>query len=82
MTKQPLPDFLAAINADIARNIQRLKIERDFTNTRIGEVMGVTHQQVSKYLNGQDAVSGARLKALANYAKVKTEYFFRSENEA
>ncbi len=76
------PDFIDSLNMDVAKNLRQLKIERDFTNTKMGEAMGVTHQQVAKYLNGQDAISAARLRALAMYALVKMEYFFRSEDEA
>ena len=50
---------------------------------KLGNAIGVTHQQVSKYESGENRVSASRLSGIAKTLKREPAYFFeKSEFEA
>ena len=58
---------------------QRLRIRRTelgLSQSAIAERLGVTFQQVQKYENGTNRLSGGRLQQLAGFLEVPVTYFF------
>ena len=49
------------------------------SQTNLGEALGVTFQQVQKYERGANRISASRLASIAEFMKVKPEFFFESE---
>ncbi len=57
----------------------RLRIRRTLlgmNQTTVGEAIGLTFQQVQKYENGTNRISGSRLFALSRVLDVPIQYFF------
>ena len=46
------------------------------SQTKLGDAMGVTFQQIQKYENGTNRVSAGRLYAAAQHLGVTFDYFF------
>ena len=78
---KPSPRSATKIDVMIGR---RLKLARQINNlsqTELGELVGVTFQQVQKYERGRNRIPGARLWELAGYLGVPITFFFPSEGE-
>ena len=61
---------------------QRLRIRRTqlgVTQATVAEHLGVTFQQVQKYENGTNRLSGGRLQQLAEFLDVPVTYFFEEK---
>ncbi len=57
----------------------RLRLRRTLlgmNQTKLGDALGVTFQQVQKYENGTNRISASRLFALSRLLDVPVEYFF------
>ena len=46
------------------------------SQTRLGELVGVTFQQIQKYEKGANRISAARMQQLAEALEVGLEYFY------
>ena len=46
------------------------------SQTKLAEAVGLTFQQIQKYENGANRVSGSRLQQFANILKVSVPFFF------
>lgn len=57
--KQPNPSDVI-----IGNNIRRLRIDRGMTQEKLGEILGITFQQIQKYEKGTNRVSGSKLDML------------------
>lgn len=49
----------------VASNIRRFRIAKKMTQTDLGDVLGVTFQQIQKYENGVNAIAPGRLRQVA-----------------
>jgi transcriptional regulator with XRE-family HTH domain len=52
------------------------------SQTELGERLGVTFQQVQKYENGNNRISGSRIQQAANALQVPVSYFFDDSPQA
>jgi transcriptional regulator with XRE-family HTH domain len=62
----------------------KLKLRRlalGLTQTKVAKAINVTFQQIQKYEKGTNGVSSVRLLQLANYLKVRVNYFFEDFSE-
>lgn len=66
---------LNAIKYMVARNIKRAREEFNLTQKSLGELIGVSLQQVQKYETGINRISADTLILLANKLDVNLFYF-------
>ena len=63
----------------IGARIRALRVAAGMTQSALGQVIGVTFQQIQKYERGQDRVAASTLQVLAAALKVHPGSFFDSE---
>ena len=62
-----------AVNTIVGQNIKYLRKVNDLNQTKVGNAIGVTFQQIQKYEKGKNGVSSYRLKQLADKFKVSLD---------
>ena len=62
-----------AVNKVIGQNLKYLRKVNDLNQTKVGNAIGVTFQQIQKYEKGKNGVSSYRLKQLADKFKVSLD---------
>jgi len=67
---------LHIINERIGENLRLIRQIHNLTQTQLGEILGVTFQQVQKYEKGMTRVQAAHLKVLNQKLKVPYTDFF------
>lgn len=65
-----------AINDAIAARIRTERKLRGFTQTSLGQAIGLTFQQVQKYETGANRISASRLLSIARVLNVPVIYFY------
>jgi transcriptional regulator with XRE-family HTH domain len=65
----------ALINAHIGSRIRALRLSRGKTQTELGDILGLTNQQVQKYEKGIDAMNLDKAWCTAEYFGVDIGYF-------
>jgi len=68
-------------NLHIGKKLRFQRLELRLTQTKVGNAVNVTFQQIQKYEKGINAVSAERLLQLANYLKVPVTYFYEGYSE-
>jgi transcriptional regulator with XRE-family HTH domain len=61
---------------EIGRRIRALRLERGITQTQLGNLLGVTFQQIQKYEKGANRVAAARLQRVAQALDVPIMFFY------
>ncbi len=61
---------------EIGKRIRALRLERNVTQTELGNLVGVTFQQIQKYEKGQNRVSAGRLQKFAQVLRVPITFFY------
>lgn len=61
--------------------IRDLRVDRDFTQAQIAEVIKTTQQQYSKIETGKADISGEKLKLLAVFYNISVDYILGLTNE-
>jgi len=61
---------------DIAKRVRALRLQRGLSQTELGEVLGVTFQQVQKYERGTNRISAGRLYRIAGVLDVPVSFFY------
>ena len=49
---------------------------KEFTQTKLGDVIGLTFQQIQKYEKGSNRIGGSRLWKFSQILEVPVSYFF------
>lgn len=65
MTLIANPRRASAVDQHIAKRIREWRIARQITQMELGDSLGVTFQQVQKYENGRNRITGGRLDDIA-----------------
>ena len=60
----------------LGQQIRKRRRHRGFTQTQLGDRIGVRFQQVQKYECGDNSVSATRLFAIAEALETPIEYFY------
>jgi transcriptional regulator with XRE-family HTH domain len=60
-------------NAAVGRNIKFLRKKRNLNQSKVGQAIGTTFQQIQKYEKGSNGVSSNKLKLLANKFNVSMD---------
>lgn len=62
-----------SLDKQIGAQLRLYRLQRKLSQTDVGKALGVTFQQVQKYENGVNRVSGSRLVKLCELLHVKAE---------
>lgn len=63
-------------DAHVGKMLRTIRLAADFSQTDLGDMIGVQFQQIQKYETGRNRISASRLKAAANALGVHVEAFF------
>ena len=63
------------IDKEIGRRIKNLRIKRSASQKDLGDVLGVTYQQVQRYETGKNTIALSKLIRLADFFKVSIMEF-------
>ena len=63
-------------DAEIAKRLRALRLQRGMSQSELGGVLGVTFQQVQKYEKGANRVSAGRLHRIAETFDVPVAFFY------
>lgn len=59
----------------ISHNLRNVRVARGYSQIEIGNVLGVTFQQIQKYEKGFNRISAEDLYTLASFYNIPTSYF-------
>jgi transcriptional regulator with XRE-family HTH domain len=63
-------------DAEIAKRLRALRLQRGLSQSELGNVIGVTFQQVQKYERGANRISASRLQRIAEMFDVPVTFFY------
>jgi transcriptional regulator with XRE-family HTH domain len=63
-------------DAEIGQRVRTLRLQRGLSQTELGNLIGVTFQQVQKYEKGTNRISAGRLQRIAEVLTVPVSFFF------
>jgi transcriptional regulator with XRE-family HTH domain len=63
-------------DAEIGKRIRALRLERGLSQTELGNLLGVTFQQIQKYEKGANRVAAGRLQRVAEALEVPITFFY------
>ena len=64
------------ISGMVGRNLRAIRLRQNMTQKQVGNLLGVSFQQIQKYETGQNQVSLAKLVRLCDIYDVPIEEFF------
>jgi transcriptional regulator with XRE-family HTH domain len=64
------------IDAKVGARLQIRRLTLEMSQTKVGEALDISYQQVQKYENGTNRISASSLQQLANLLDVTPGYFF------
>ena len=64
------------IDAEVAKRVRALRLQRGLSQTELSDALGVTFQQVQKYERGAYRISAGRLFRIAKVLDVPVAFFF------
>jgi transcriptional regulator with XRE-family HTH domain len=70
------------VDAEVGRRIKLQRLSAGWSQTELGEKVGVTFQQVQKYERGQTRVGASRLTQIAKVLNVPVAEFFETAKPA
>ena len=70
------------IEIAIGGRLRALRVAAGMSQSTLGEVIGITFQQIRKYEKGQDRIAASTLQVLAGALKVHPGVFFEGEIQA
>jgi len=68
--------FTKTLNRQIGKRLRAARILRGLSQEQLGEIVGVSFQQIQKYENGTNGLSPARMKRLAESLGVTINHLF------
>ena len=68
--------YATKVNEYIGSKIYTLRLGSGLSRQQLGEMIGVTHQQLQKYEKGLNAITSGRLALIANALGEKVEFFY------
>jgi len=67
------------IDADVGRRVRLQRRCLKLTQRQLGELIGISFQQISQYEIGSDRISASRLKQIARTLGVTPSFFFEPD---
>lgn len=80
MTKQATKRRSHQLDKAIGARMRAVRLQRKLTQTQLGESLGVTFQQIQKYENGKNRVSGSAMVKVCEALNVKPEQLLGNGN--
>ena len=68
------------IDIAVGKEVAKYRKRKGFTQSQIGDFLGLTFQQIQKYEKGANRISAGKLMRLANLFGVRPEVFFANVN--
>ncbi|MDQ8028997.1 MAG: helix-turn-helix transcriptional regulator [Brevundimonas sp.] len=65
------------VDQHVGRRIQAQRVAAGYSQSELGQALGLTFQQVQKYERGVNRVSASKLWEIAAFLKVEIGYFFQ-----
>jgi transcriptional regulator with XRE-family HTH domain len=65
-------------NLYVGNNLKTIRLQRGISQSKLGEMIGVSGWQISKYENGKNSIKVADLCAISNKLGVLIDNFFRA----
>ncbi|WP_282605661.1 helix-turn-helix domain-containing protein [Pelagibius sp. Alg239-R121] len=69
-------DVQTSINAYVAENVRRRRLEVNLTQQEVARLLGISFQQLQKYEHGKNRISAGRLYQLAVILETSIDTFF------
>ncbi len=64
---------------ELGKKIKELRIQKGFSQSKLGEALGKSHAAVSDIENGKTELSASDLPVIANHLDVPLSYFLQEE---
>jgi len=68
-------------DTEIGKRIRALRLERGLSQTELGNLLGVTFQQIQKYEKGANRVAAGRLQRVAEALEVPITFFYAGSTD-
>ncbi len=72
---------LNSTDVDLGERIKRRRKSLSISQQKLGEVLGVSFQQIQKYEKGINRISASSLKVISEFLDMKPQYFYDSPAE-
>jgi transcriptional regulator with XRE-family HTH domain len=69
-----------ALDIKVGSKVRALRLERQMSQEKLGDALGLTFQQVQKYEKGTNRISAGRLQRIAAILEVPVSVFFADAN--
>lgn len=70
---------MSEFNIELGAKVRNLRHQKGFSQSELGEYLGVTFQQIQKYENGLNRISCSSLVKIAEFLGVDIGYFFEQK---
>lgn len=67
---------------ELGRRIRLRRVEQKMSQAELGELLGVSFQQIQKYEKGTNRVGASRLQQIADSLKVPVQFFYDVDKKA
>ena len=71
-----------SIDKHVGSQIRMRRLMLDMNQTKLGDALGITFQQVHKYEKGIDRIGAGRLQHIAQILQVPVAFFFKDDMPA
>lgn len=78
MSENKLPNL---IDKHVGRRVRWRRRELNFSQEKLGELLGLTFQQIQKYEKGVNRISAGRLFEMARVLDTNISYFYQGADE-
>jgi transcriptional regulator with XRE-family HTH domain len=68
-------------DVEIGKRIRALRLERGLSQTELGNLLGITFQQIQKYEKGANRVAAGRLQRIAEALEVPITFFYSGSDK-
>ena len=65
-----------AVDVHVGSRVKSLRIQMKMSQSDLGDILGITFQQIQKYEKGTNRISSSRLHQIAEIFGVSPSYFF------
>jgi len=69
------------IDVEVGLSLRRMRLARGYSQTELGEALGISFQQIQKYERGANRVSASMLVKAARFLKIRTVDLLPSDDE-
>ena len=64
------------VDTHVGAKLRQARVLKEFTQTKLGDVVGLTFQQIQKYEKGSNRIGASRLWKLSQILELPASYFF------